>query len=602
MTTKFAYICKFRMEFDLKKFEKEAQKKWKKANAFKFNNDSKNSYYVLEQFPYPSGNIHMGHLRCYTIGDAIARFRRLQGHNVLHPFGFDAFGLPAENAAIDNGINPSAWTHENINKILADLDKLGMSIDENRIIVTCEPEYYKHEQKMFLDFVKNNIAYQKESIVNWDPVDHTVLANEQVIDGKGWRSGAPVERKKLKQWYLRITKYADDLLECLDKALPEWPNKVKTMQQNWIGKSYGAIIKFASPLGDIEVFSTRPDTLFGGSFIGLSPFHPLAKQIAETNKEVANFVSKCEQDQLKDVDAKENKEKKGVFTGINCKHPLTGKDMPLWIANFVLMDYGTGAVFGCPAHDERDKEFWDKYGIEYSPVINEYGKLINSDKFNGLTSEEAKEAITKELEKLSRGEAKVMYKLRDWCISRQRYWGCPIPMVYCDKCGCVPEKEENLPITLPEDVKFDGKGNPLDKHPTWKHCKCPMCEANATRETDTFDTFFESSWYFLRYLSPKDEKKPFNTKDIKNIMPVQDYIGGIEHAILHLLYSRFFTKALADCDYLSKTDLPNLEPFRRLITQGMVLHEAFKNKDGKWVEACKVTKKDKKCFIDLSNN
>ena len=586
------------MDFDFKKFEKEAQEKWKKANAFKFDNNSKNPYYVLEQFPYPSGNIHMGHLRCYTIGDAIARFRRLQGYNVLHPFGFDAFGLPAENAAIDNGINPSVWTHKNIDKILGDLDKMGMSVDKDRIIATCEPEYYKHEQKMFLDFLKNGIAYQKESVVNWDPVDHTVLANEQVIDGKGWRSGALVEKKKLKQWYLKITKYSDDLLECLDKALPEWPNKVKVMQQNWIDKSYGATIKFASPIGDIEVFTTRPDTLFGGSFVGLSPFHPLAKQIAETNKEVAEFIKQCEQDQIKGADAKENKEKKGVFTGINCKHPLTGKDMPLWLANFVLMDYGTGAVFGCPAHDERDREFWDKYGIEYLPVIDENGKLINSEQFNGLTSKEAKEVITKELEKLGRGEAKVMYKLRDWGVSRQRYWGCPIPMVYCEKCGCVPEKEENLPITLPANVEFDGKGNPLDKHPTWKHCKCPVCGAPATRETDTFDTFFESSWYFFRYLSPKDDKQAFKAEDIKNIMPVQDYVGGIEHAILHLLYSRFFTKALADCGYFTKDDLPNLEPFRRLITQGMVLHEAFKDQNGKWIEASKVVKREGRWFVE----
>lgn len=586
------------MDFNFKKFEKDAQEKWQKEDAFKFDNESKNPYYVLEQFPYPSGNIHMGHLRCYTIGDAIARFRRLQGYNVLHPFGFDAFGLPAENAAIDNGINPSVWTHENIKKILSDLDKMGMSVDKDRIIATCEPEYYKHEQKMFLDFLKNGIAYQKESVVNWDPVDHTVLANEQVIDGRGWRSGAIVEKKKLKQWYLRITKYADDLLECLDKALPEWPNKVKIMQQNWIDKSYGATIKFASPLGDIEVFTTRPDTLFGGSFVGLSPFHPLAKQIAETNKEVADFIKQCESDQMKGADAKENKEKKGVFTGINCKHPLTGKDMPLWLANFVLMDYGTGAIFACPAHDERDFDFATKYNLPIIKVIDDNGKVINSGDFNGLTSKEAKEAITKELEKLGRGEAKVMYKLRDWGVSRQRYWGCPIPMVYCDKCGCVPEKEENLPITLPADVEFDGKGNPLDKHPTWKHCKCPVCGAPAARETDTFDTFFESSWYFLRYLSPKDDKQAFKAEDIKNIMPVQDYIGGIEHAILHLLYSRFFTKALADCGYFTKDDLPNLEPFRRLITQGMVLHEAFKDQNGKWVEANKVVKRDGRWWIE----
>ena len=586
------------MDFNFKKFEKDAQEKWKKAGAFKFDNGADNPYYVLEQFPYPSGNIHMGHLRCYTIGDAIARFRRLQGYNVLHPFGFDAFGLPAENAAIDNGINPSVWTHKNIDKILGDLDKMGMSVDKNRIIATCEPEYYKHEQKMFLDFLKNGIAYQKESVVNWDPVDHTVLAKEQVIDGRGWRSGAIVEKKKLKQWYLKITKYADDLLECLDKALPEWPNKVKVMQQNWIDKSYGATIKFASPLGDIEVFTTRPDTLFGGSFVGLSPFHPLAKQIAETNKDVAEFIKQCESDQMKGADAKENKEKKGVFTGINCKHPLTGKDMPLWLANFVLMDYGTGAIFACPAHDERDFDFATKYNLPIIKVIDDNGKVINSGNFNGLTSKEAKEAITKELEKLGRGEAKVMYKLRDWGVSRQRYWGCPIPMVYCDKCGCVPEKEENLPITLPADVEFDGKGNPLDKHPTWKHCKCPVCGVPATRETDTFDTFFESSWYFLRYLSPKDDKQAFKAEDIKNIMPVQDYIGGIEHAILHLLYSRFFTKALADCGYFTKDDLPNLEPFRRLITQGMVLHEAFKDANGKWVEASKVVKKDGKCWVE----
>ncbi len=403
------------MNFDFKKFEKIAQEKWKKADAFKFDNSaSSKPYYVLEQFPYPSGNIHMGHLRCYTIGDVIARFRRLQGYSVLHPFGFDAFGLPAENAAIDSGINPSIWTQENIKKILWDIDKLGMSVDKDRIIATYKSEYYKWEQKMFLDFYKNGIAYQKESTVNWDPVDHTVLANEQVIDGKGWRSGAVVEKRTMKQWYIRITKYADDLLRCLENALPEWPNKVKLMQINWIDRSYGAIIKFDIKTTtsvnlsqkEIKVYSTRPDTLYGCSFVAISPCHPLAKEIAKTNNDVDKFIKQFESEQVVGTVVKENKEKNGIYTGINCIHPATKQEVPVWLANFVLMDYGTGSVFGCPAHDDRDKDFANKYGIKYFDVVDNNGKLINSDEFNGLTSKEAKEKIVDRLVEIGYGEKK----------------------------------------------------------------------------------------------------------------------------------------------------------------------------------------------------
>jgi leucyl-tRNA synthetase len=569
--------------------------------------NGKPDYFVLEMFPYPSGALHMGHVRNYTLGDVVARFRRAQGYNVLYPMGWDAFGLPAENAAIQRGVHPGKWTFENIANMREQLKSIGLSYDWSREVVTCSPGYYRHEQKFFLEFLKRGLAYRKEAVVNWDPVDNTVLANEQVIDGKGWRSGAPVERRTLSQWFLKITDYAEDLLKGLDQ-LSAWPDKVRIMQEKWIGKSSGCLftIKLVchkpgkEPFySDLDIYTTRPDTLYGMSFCAIAPDHPLAKDIAAHNPEAAAFVKECAKLGTSE-EAIEKAEKLGFDTGLRALNPLTGMEHPLYIANFVLMDYGTGAIFGCPAHDQRDHDFASKYGLPILPVVgpggtalppsNEAytgdGLLINSPLFNGLTIEKAKERAIEELEARGIGSRKVNYRLRDWGVSRQRYWGCPIPIIHCAECGAVPVPENQLPVTLPEDVTFDKPGNPLEHHPTWKNVDCPTCGKAARRETDTFDTFFESSWYFACYASGGGANG-IKREEAKRWLPVKQYIGGIEHAVLHLLYSRFFTRALKDCGILDVE-----EPFLGLMTQGMVSHATFKNAKGEWVYPADVIEKD----------
>ena len=557
-------------------------------------------YYVLEMFPYPSGNLHMGHVRNYALGDVVARYKRALGLKVLHPMGWDAFGLPAENAAIERKVHPADWTYKNIDTMRAQLKSIGLSFDWSREIATCDPHYYKHEQKFFLDFLKAGFAYRKESSVNWDPVDHTVLANEQVIDGRGWRSGALVERKKLSQWFLRISDFADDLLQGL-ATLTDWPEKVRIMQERWIGKSIGAKVRFrvesresAVECRDVEVFTTRPDTLFGMSFLAIAPHHPLASQLSTLDSRLAEFIKECDRVGTSE-EAIEKAEKKGFDTGLKVQHPFEKyRTHPVYVANFVLMEYGTGAIFGCPAHDQRDFEFATKYKLPILPVVSGgdvakeaytgEGNLINSDFLNGLNVEDAK---TKAIDKLiaqGQGEKTVNYRLRDWGVSRQRYWGCPIPIIYCDSCGAVPVPEKDLPVELPKDVSFDKPGNPLDHHPTWKHVACPTCNKPARRETDTFDTFFESSWYFARFCSPHSAIG-FDKQMADALLPVDKYIGGIEHAVLHLLYARFFTRALKKCGYLSVE-----EPFKGLMTQGMVCHETYRDKDGNWLYPQDITK------------
>ncbi|MFL3876494.1 leucine--tRNA ligase [Wolbachia endosymbiont of Trichogramma kaykai] len=564
------------MKYDFKKVEKFYQNKW----DFSVSKDSKKKKcYVLEMFPYPSGKIHMGHLRNYVIGDVIARYKRANGFEVLHPIGWDAFGLPAENAARDNNINPAAWTKENIDNMRAQLKSIGLSYNWNHELSTCEPDYYKHEQKFFLDFLKYGLAYRKESWVNWDPVDQTVLANEQVVDGKGWRSGAVVEKRKLFQWFLKITDFAEDLLHCL-QSLKNWPEKVKTMQERWIGKSEGATIDFeiVGLNKKLKIFTTSPHTLFGASFLAVGAQHPIVKDLKD--KEIRDFI-----DNMK---AKgENDEKIGIYTRLNVRHPFLDKELPIYIANFVLMEYGEGAIFGCPAHDQRDFEFAQKYGLTIIPVVCEEtteilkepyfgdGVMFNSEFLNGLMINEAKKVIIKKLEEKGIGKKTINYRLHDWGISRQRYWGCPIPIIHCKDCGIVPVPEKDLPVVLPTDVEFTSGGNPLDKHPTWKFVDCPKCGKQAERETDTFDTFFESSWYFAAFCS---ENKLINKDACNRFMPVDYYIGGIEHAILHLLYSRFFCRALTKCGYFDVK-----EPFSTLITQGMVCHITYKDENGKWL-------------------
>jgi len=572
--------------------EAQCQKLWAERNSFKVTEDPKKpKYYTLVMFPYPSGHLHMGHMRVYTLGDVTARFKRMQGYNVLHPMGWDAFGLPAENAAIQRGVHPEEWTLSNIAIMREQLKTVGISYDWDREVTTCLPEYYQYEQKFFLDFLKAGLAYRKESMVNWDPVDHTVLANEQVIDGRGWRSGAIVERRKLSQWFLRITEFAEDLLQSLE-TLKDWPDKVRIMQEKWIGKSYGALIHFTlSNQETVTVYTTRPDTLFGMSFLAIAPNHPLSEKLAAANPQLTAFIEECGRIGTSE-EAIEKAEKKGFDTGLKVIHPFTGKAFPLYVANFVLMDYGTGAVFGCPAHDERDFDFATKYGLSITRVVEgegdlpylEEGKAVNSDFLNGLSTADAKERMIDELVKRGIGERKVNYRLRDWGVSRQRYWGCPIPIIHCAKCGAVPVPEKDLPVTLPKDVAFDKPGNPLAHHPTWKKVKCPSCNADAERETDTFDTFFESSWYFFRYASPK-AKEAFEPNALKYWSPVDRYIGGIEHAVLHLLYSRFFTRALQKCGYVDVK-----EPFLGLTTQGMVGHETYRDKDGNWLYPQEVEK------------
>ena len=576
--------------------EKKWQKIWQKSQAFAPSQiSSRPKYYVLEMFPYPSGRLHMGHVRNYTIGDVIARVRFLQGYNVLHPMGWDAFGLPAENAAILSKSHPARWTYDNIAVMREQQKSIGTSYDWSREIATCSPEYYRHQQKIFLDFYQKGLIYRKESYVNWDPVEHTVLANEQVIDGRGWRSGAQIEKRKLAQWYLKVTDYAEELLKGLD-TLTEWPEKVVTMQRHWIGKSEGAKIQFKVQGREeiIEVFSTRPDTLFGAGFIALAPHHPLASEIASKNADLQNFVAECDR-QGTSEEVLEKAEKVGFDTGLKAKHPFDPDTLlPIFVANFVLMDYGTGAIFGCPAHDQRDLDFARKYHLDIRPVVcpkdsncddfkidttayTEDGLLFHSDFLNGLDTQAAKKKSIERLIEIGQGESVTTYRLRDWGVSRQRYWGCPIPMIHCKTCGIVPVPEASLPVQLPEDVTFDKPGNPLDHHSLWGSTFCPQCHQEAQRETDTLDTFFDSSWYFLRFCSPQSSQ-PFEKEDVQRWMPVDQYIGGIEHAILHLLYARFFTRALRDCGYLSFD-----EPFKRLLAQGMICHETYRTAEGEWV-------------------
>lgn len=570
--------------------EEKWQKHWEENQSFRtLNASDKPKYYVLEMFPYPSGFVHMGHVRNYTLGDVVARTKRAQGYNVLHPIGWDAFGLPAENAAIERNVHPGAWTRQNIETMKEQLKPLGFSYDWSREFATCDPDYYKHEQKFFLDFVKHGLAYRKESYVNWDPVDHTVLANEQVVEGRGWRSGALVERRKLNQWFLKTTAFSEELLSALDE-LPNWPERVKSMQEKWIGKSVGATIRFSvSNESELEVYTTRPDTLFGMSFAAISPGHPLAQELASHDKKLAHFIDECNRTGTSE-EAIEKAEKKGFDTGLTVTNPFTDKTHPVYVANFVLMDYGTGAIFACPAHDQRDFDFATKYNLPILPVIQSPdsdanlteaytgpGKLINSDFLNGLSSDEAKAKAVSQLEELGVGTAQTNYRLRDWGISRQRYWGCPIPMIHCQDCGTVAVPEDQLPVTLPEDVSFDKPGNPLDHHPTWKHVDCPQCGKAAQRETDTFDTFFESSWYFAQFCC-ENPKALFDPESATHWLPVDQYIGGIEHAVLHLLYARFFTRALQQCGYLNVS-----EPFKGLMTQGMICHETYKDANGEWL-------------------
>lgn len=592
--------------YNAKAVETKWQAVWNERQAFRAEADPKRpKYYVLEMFPYPSGRIHMGHVRNYTLGDVVARYKRARGFNVLHPMGWDAFGLPAENAAQEKKVHPAAWTYDNIANMRAELQRMGLSLDWSRELATCHPGYYKYQQKLFLDFLKADLIYRKESFVNWDPVDHTVLANEQVIDGRGWRSGAIVERRKLSQWFLKITAYADDLLDTLQTGLERWPERVKLMQQNWIGKSEGARFAFAlkNRADTIDVYSTRPDTLFGASFVAIAADHPLAAEMAKSDPKLAGFIEECRQTGTAEAEL-EKAEKKGYRIPVEALHPFDPAwTLPVYVANFVLMEYGTGAIFGCPGHDQRDLDFARKYDLPVKAVVAPKGEAtieigteaftetdgtvaINSDFLDGLDVTAAKRAAIKKLEELKIGEGTVTFRLRDWGVSRQRYWGCPIPVIHCESCGIVPVPEADLPVQLPDDVTFDRPGNPLDHHPTWKHVNCPTCGKAARRETDTCDTFVDSSWYFARFCSPRADQ-PMQKAEVDYWLPVDQYIGGIEHAILHLLYSRFFTRALRDTGHVS---LPSGEPFAGLFTQGMVCHETYKDASGAWLQPTEVRK------------
>ncbi|MBO7642013.1 MAG: leucine--tRNA ligase [Alphaproteobacteria bacterium] len=579
------------------------QKFWIDNRSFKTRNRQNKKYYVLEMFMYPSGKVHIGHVRNYTIGDIVARYKRACGFDVLHPVGWDAFGLPAENAALKQKSHPKDWTYKNIETMKNQVRALGFSYDWEREFATCDEEYYGFQQKIFLALYKKGLVYRKKSEVNWDPVDNCVLANEQVIDGRGWRSGALVEKKMLSQWFFRITDYADELLNELDN-LEGWPENVKTMQRNWIGKSEGCSINFSCDNGDqITIFSTRPETLYGATFLAISPDHPLAKKIAASNKAVRDFISELKKGSVSQQ-MLDKQEKQGIDTGLTVKHPFLDKRLPVYIANFVLMDYGTGAIFATPAHDERDYDFAVKYNLPIISVIKSEnsevpyfgdGILFNSEFLNGLSVVEARKKVIEEIDKRGLGKKEIFFKLRDWGVSRQRYWGCPIPMVYCPKCGTVPLKEEDLPLKLPADVSFSGTGNPLDQHPHWKHVKCPICGGDATRETDTLDTFVDSSWYFLRFSVGKESKDLLDKSNVDQWMAVDQYIGGVEHAILHLLYARFFTKALADCGLVNVR-----EPFTNLFTQGMVCSVTFKNEQGEWLFPSEVRKDEKGEFVEIA--
>jgi leucyl-tRNA synthetase len=582
------------------------QKIWEERGTFRASNDSaKPRSYVLEMFPYPSGRIHMGHVRNYTMGDVLARYRRMNGFEVLHPMGWDAFGMPAENAAMEKKVHPGEWTRRNIETMRGQLKRLGFALDWSRELATCEPDYYGHEQALFLDLYEAGLVYRKQSEVNWDPVDLTVLANEQVIDGKGWRSGAPVERRKLSQWFLKITDFAEELLDGLD-GLDQWPDKVRLMQENWIGKSQGLKFRFrldrpVAGADGFEVFTTRPDTIFGASFAAISPDHPIALAQAERDPALAAFIAECKAGGTTAAEL-ETQEKKGFDTGIRVVHPLDGEwTLPLYVANFVLMEYGTGGIFGCPAHDQRDLDFARKYGLPVTRVIaptfeearepvgdEAYtgpGLVVNSGFLDGLPAEEAVREVIGRAEADGWGEGTTAWRLRDWGVSRQRYWGTPIPIIHCENCGPVPVPRDQLPVVLPEDVTFDSPGNPLDRHPSWGKVDCPSCGGSARRETDTLDTFVDSSWYFIRFAS-QPEDSPFDKAAAERWLPVGQYIGGVEHAILHLLYARFWTRALKR---LGRLDVA--EPFKGLFTQGMVTHETYRAPDGRWLTPEEVERK-----------
>ncbi|GAB5459456.1 MAG: leucine--tRNA ligase [Henriciella sp.] len=590
---------------------------WDKADLFKAKSPAEAGdmpkAYVLEMFPYPSGRLHMGHVRNYAMGDVVARHKKAKGYNVLHPMGWDAFGMPAENAAMERGVHPGEWTYQNIAAMKAQFAKLGLSLDWSREFATCDPDYYGEQQRLFLKFMEKGLVYQKKAKVNWDPVDNTVLANEQVVDGKGWRSGAEVEQRELVQWFFRITDYAEDLLTEVQK-LDRWPEKVRTMQANWIGRSEGLQMRFDwatdTPSGresGVEIFTTRPDTLFGASFIALSPDHPLTIELAKNNQDLEAFRAECAKVGTSEADI-EKAPKIGFETGLSVKHPfIEGETLPVWIANFVLMGYGTGAVFACPAHDQRDFDFARKYDLPILPVVKPAGDeageawvtsgngedmdaayigpgtTMNSGFLDGKPIEEAKSLAANQIEDMELGERSVNYRLRDWGVSRQRYWGCPIPVINCDTCGIVPVPEADLPVELPKDVSFDKPGNPLVHHPTWKDCTCPKCGGAATRETDTLDTFNDSSWYFARFASVDDQAERAYW------LPVDQYVGGVEHAVLHLLYARFFTRAMRD---VGEVDLPSGEPFAGLFTQGMVTHETYKSSEGKWLQPSEIEPSD----------
>ena len=618
--------------YNHREIEPKWREQWDRAQIFRALDPAeagnKPKAYILEMFPYPSGDIHVGHLRNYAMGDVVARYRFANGYNVMHPMGWDAFGLPAENAAIDRGAHPHTWTLQNIAQMRDQMKALGLAIDWTRELATCLPDYFKHQQAIFLRFWKADLAYRKKLKVNWDPIDQTVLANEQVVDGKGWRSGAPVETRELEQWMLRVTKYTDDLLDALS-TLERWPEKVRTMQANWIGKSAGAKFKFeivpsaSSQQGDggigrqdaggtsqIEVFTTRPDTLFGASFVALAPDHPLTKEIAKTRQDVAKFVQDAAQLGTSE-EAIEKAEKFGVDLGIRVKHPFDPSwELPVWAANFVLSAYGTGAIFGSPAGDQRDLDFARKYGLPFQPVVlppgaepttykiekEAYtgpGTAYNSRFLDGLATDQAIARAIKELEKIGVGDGTIQYRLRDWGVSRQRYWGAPIPIIHCLDCGIVGVPEKDLPVELPLDIKVDRGANPLVRHPTWKHVDCPQCGKPAERETDTLDTFVDSSWYFARFADAHNPDIPFDKAKADYWLPVDQYIGGVEHAVLHLLYSRFFTRAMRDCGYL---DLASGEPFAGVFTLGMVTHETYKSQRGDWLTPDEIEKTDGKAI------
>ncbi len=600
----------FSDRYNPREAEPKWQRTWEDQQVFRANSeDPRPKYYVLEMFPYPSGRIHMGHVRNYAMGDVVARYKRARGMNVLHPMGWDAFGMPAENAAMQNNTHPAKWTYQNIATMRGQLKSMGLSIDWSREIATCDPSYYKHQQKMFLDFLKAGLVDRKRAKVNWDPVDQTVLANEQVIDGRGWRSGAMVEQRELTQWFLKITDFAQDLLDALP-TLEKWPEKVRLMQQNWIGRSEGLLIRFqlekpSAGRCTLDVYTTRPDTLFGAKFLAIAADHPLAQDLSQNNKDLQDFIAECRRAGTS-VAALETAEKKGFDTGLKAVHPLDPDwTLPIFVANFVLMDYGTGAIFGCPAHDQRDLDFANAYGLGATPVVcppdqdpttfsitdisyDGDGRLINSRFLNGLSIREAQEAVaarleSTEIEQKPQAERRVNFKLRDWGVSRQRYWGCRIPIIHCDDCGTLPVPDEQLPVVLPEDVTFDRPGNPLERHATWKHVDCPKCGKAARRETDTMDTFVDSSWYFARFTDPFNAVSPTTREVADAWLPVDQYIGGIEHAILHLLYSRFFTRAMNVTSHVGLS-----EPFKGLFTQGMVVHETYRDEKDQWLTPAEV--------------